>query len=55
MPLSMYVEPIVGDVSEPPAFNAVAVNPQDILHLSSDEIGTNRDRWIDQWTSTVLH
>ena len=55
MPLSMYVEPIVGDVSEPPAFNAVAVNPQDILHLSSDEIGTNRDMWIDQWTSTVLH
>ena len=38
----------------PDAFRRYAVSPAHPLELPAAEIGRNRDRWIDEWTQTVL-
>jgi thiamine transport system substrate-binding protein len=54
VPLSMFVYPVVRDAKLPPEFREFAVVPPDPLELSPEEIGANRDRWVDEWTAIVL-
>jgi thiamine transport system substrate-binding protein len=51
---SMFVFPVRAGVALPPAFERWAVVPQRPLELPPEEIGANRDRWIDEWTDVVL-
>ena len=54
MPLNMYVEPVDNQAVVPPVFAQYAVKPDELLSLPADEVGANRDAWIDQWTTIVL-
>ncbi len=54
VPLSMFVFPVRKGVPLPPAFKRFAVVPARPLELTPNEIGTSRDRWIREWTDTVL-
>ena len=54
VPLQMFVFPARSGTLLPPVFTKFAVIPQDPFTLPPDEIGAQRDDWIDQWTSTVL-
>jgi thiamine transport system substrate-binding protein len=54
MPLQMFVFPVRDDATPPKIFTKFADVPPHPLSLSATEIGRNRDRWIEQWTDTVL-
>ncbi len=54
MPEQMYVFPIRNGAALPPAFTEFADIPSDPLTLPSDQIDQNRERWIREWTETVL-
>jgi thiamine transport system substrate-binding protein len=54
MPLQMFVFPVARDAVLPPAFAKYAVVPANPLDLPSDEIETNRERWLDEWTQIVV-
>jgi thiamine transport system substrate-binding protein len=50
----MYVYPVRTGVTLPPEFVANADVPPNPLSLPFAEIGSNRNRWIREWTATVL-
>jgi thiamine transport system substrate-binding protein len=50
----MYVYPVRTGVALPPEFLAHADVPPSPLSLPFAEIGRNRNRWISEWTATVL-
>ena len=54
LPESMFVLPVRNGTPLPDAFRRYAVSPATPLELPAIEIGENRDRWIDEWTQTVL-
>lgn len=54
LPESMFVLPVRTGTPLPDAFRRYAVTPPAPLELPADEIGENRDRWIDEWTQAVL-
>ena len=54
LPESMFVLPVRKGTPLPDVFRRYAVSPSAPLELSAGEIGANRDRWIDEWTQTVL-
>ena len=54
VPLQMFVFPVNREAALPEVFVEHAVVPEDPLSLPVEEIGANRDRWIDEWTETVL-
>ena len=54
LPESMFVLPVRTGTPLPDAFRRYAVSPAQPLDLPAAEIGRNRDRWIDEWTQTVL-
>jgi thiamine transport system substrate-binding protein len=54
IPLSMFVFPVREGVALPEVFTEFADVPTDPLTLPPDEIGEERDRWIEEWTDTVL-
>jgi thiamine transport system substrate-binding protein len=54
MPLQMYVYPVRTGAALPPVFTQFAVKPPNPIELDPSTIGQNRERWIDDWTSTVL-
>jgi thiamine transport system substrate-binding protein len=54
IPLSMFVFPVREGVALPDVFVEFADEPPDPLTLPADEIGENRERWIREWTDTVL-
>ena len=54
IPLSMFVFPVRDGVELPEVFTEFADVPTDPLTLPPDEIGDERERWIDEWTDTVL-
>jgi thiamine transport system substrate-binding protein len=54
LPLSMFVFPVRNGVELPAAFRKFAVVPVRPLELTPERIGSNRDRWIREWTSLVL-
>ncbi len=54
MPLNMFVFPVRSDAELPEVFVEHAATPEDPFEVSPAEIGAGRDRWIDEWTDTVL-
>lgn len=54
VPLSMFVFPVREGVELPEAFAEHAVVVERPLELDPAEIGENRERWVREWTSTVL-
>jgi thiamine transport system substrate-binding protein len=54
IPLNMFVFPVRDGVTLPDVFVRFADLPPEPLDLPPDEIGENRDRWIEEWTDTVL-
>jgi thiamine transport system substrate-binding protein len=54
IPLNMFVFPVRDGVQLPDVFTQFAEVPPEPLSLPPDEIGENRDRWIEEWTDTVL-
>ena len=54
VPLQMFVYPSVTGTALPDVFTKFALAPTDSLSLDPVAIGANRDRWIEQWTTTVL-
>lgn len=54
VPLQMFVYPSVTATALPDVFTKFALAPTDSLSLDPVAIGANRDRWIEQWTTTVL-
>lgn len=54
VPLSMFVFPVNPSAELPPEFVQFAAVPDEPLELPHDEIEANRDRWIKEWTATVL-
>jgi thiamine transport system substrate-binding protein len=54
VPDSMFVLPVRTGTPLPDAFRRYAVSPAHPLELPAAAIGRNRDRWIDEWTQTVL-
>jgi thiamine transport system substrate-binding protein len=54
VPLSMFVFPVDPLAELPPEFYEFAVVPESPLTLPPDQIEANRDRWIKEWTATVL-
>jgi thiamine transport system substrate-binding protein len=55
MPLTMFVLPARDGVPLPPVFRRFAPAIGHPLELPSAEIGTNRDRWVNEWTDLVIH
>jgi thiamine transport system substrate-binding protein len=55
MPLQMYVYPVNPDASLPPVFIQYAQVAQQPVTLDPFVIATNRDQWIADWTTAVLH
>jgi thiamine transport system substrate-binding protein len=54
IPLQMFVFPARDDVDLPPVFERFAQVPDEPARMDPSEIGQNRERWIDEWTDTVL-
>jgi thiamine transport system substrate-binding protein len=54
VPLAMFVFPVDPAAELPPEFVQFATVPEQPLELPSEEIEANRDRWIKEWTATVL-
>ncbi len=54
VPLQMFVFPVNREAALPAAFVEHAVVPEDPLTLPVEEIGANRERWIEEWLDTVL-
>jgi thiamine transport system substrate-binding protein len=54
IPLNMFVFPVRDGVELPELFARFAEVPEQPLSLPPDEIGENRERWIEEWTDTVL-
>jgi thiamine transport system substrate-binding protein len=54
VPLNMFVFPVNREADLPPEFERFAVVPDSPLYLTPDEIESNRDEWLDEWTRIVL-
>ena len=54
MPLTMFVFPTRKNVPLPAVFRRFAPPVPHPLELPAGTIGANRDRWVKEWTSTVL-
>lgn len=54
MPPQMFVYPINPNAALPEAFIKYAQAPEQPASLTPDEIASNRDRWIQEWTDIVL-
>jgi len=53
LPMSNFVFPVRDDVALPSEFDQWAVRPSDPITVSADEIGANREEWIDEWRSVM--
>jgi thiamine transport system substrate-binding protein len=54
VPLSMFVLPVDSRAKLPLEFERYTVVPREPLTLPPRRIADNRDRWIEEWTATVL-
>jgi thiamine transport system substrate-binding protein len=54
IPLTMFVFPVNEDAELPEVFVEHATVPSDPLQLDPEQIGEGRERWIEDWTATVL-
>ncbi|HVM71491.1 MAG TPA: thiamine ABC transporter substrate-binding protein [Anaerolineales bacterium] len=55
MPLQMYVYPVNSIAKLPDVFVKYSQVPEQPAALDPAEIAANRDKWIQDWTQTVLH
>ncbi len=54
MPLQMFVFPVRGGTPLPAVFTKFAQVTSDPLVIPAARIGRNRERWINEWTTTVV-
>jgi thiamine transport system substrate-binding protein len=54
MPMQMFVFPVNPDATLPDEFIQYAQIPDQPAELDPAEIAANRERWITEWTETVL-
>lgn len=54
MPLNMFVFPVNEEAELPEVFTEYAAIPENSVTVTVDEIGANRDRWIQAWIERVL-
>jgi thiamine transport system substrate-binding protein len=54
IPLSMFVFPANEGAALPPEFVEYTVVPSDPLSVPPDEIGANRQAWIEEWNEIVV-
>ena len=54
LPMAMFVLPVREDVALPEAFERHALQPAAPLTMEPAAIDAGRERWIDEWTDTVL-
>lgn len=54
IPLSMFVYPVLPQTQLPLVFREHTAAPVDPVTLDPATIAANRDRWIEEWTATVL-
>ena len=54
MPLQMFVFPVNQDAVLPDEFVKYAQIPDQPAELDPVEIAANRERWITEWTDTVV-
>jgi thiamine transport system substrate-binding protein len=54
MPLNMFVFPVIPEAELPEVFEEYAAVPEQPVIMDVEEIDTNRERWIQEWTETVL-
>jgi thiamine transport system substrate-binding protein len=54
VPLNMYVFPVHDGARLPEVFSRYAQVPDDPLSLPAARIGDSRERWIEEWSETVL-
>ncbi len=54
MPLNMFVFPVNAEAILPEVFAEYASIPDRPVEVDAAEIDANRDRWIQEWTETVL-
>ncbi len=55
VPLQMFVYPVNSTASLPQAFRQYAQTAPEPAQMDPVTIAQNRDRWISDWTNTVLH
>ena len=54
IPTGMYVYPVNPDAAIPAEWVDFAPLPENPIVLDPTEISANRDRWIEDWTATVI-
>jgi thiamine transport system substrate-binding protein len=54
IPLDMFVYPVLPEVELPLVFREHTAAPVDPVTLDPATIARNRERWIEEWTQTVL-
>ncbi|HWQ12751.1 MAG TPA: thiamine ABC transporter substrate-binding protein [Roseiflexaceae bacterium] len=54
IPLNMFVYPVLPDAALPEVFQKFAQVPEQPAGLPPEQIEQNRERWIEEWTRTVL-
>ena len=54
IPLDMFVYPVLPQVELPLVFREHTAAPIDPVTLDPAVVAANRDRWIEEWTQTVL-
>jgi thiamine transport system substrate-binding protein len=52
--MQMFVYPVNTNAELPDEFLQYAQAPEQTAALSPDEIASNRDRWIQEWTDVVM-
>jgi thiamine transport system substrate-binding protein len=50
----MFVFPVNADAELPELFQEYAAIPENPVEMSPRQIDENRDRWLQEWTETVL-
>jgi thiamine transport system substrate-binding protein len=51
MPANMYVYPVRDDATLPEAFAKYSLTIDDPLEIPPEQVGVNRDTWVEQWTA----
>ena len=54
MPLQMFVFPVNSDAALDDIFINYLISPGTTAYISPEEIAMNRERWINEWTQSVL-
>jgi thiamine transport system substrate-binding protein len=54
IPLQMFVYPVLPNAALPDVFTKFAPVPDAIANITAQQIGQNREAWIEAWTKVVL-